>query len=1370
MKTKKKNILKRMMSVILTVLMVLCSVPMTSFASGMNLGQQNNNAEIDISVSTHYGHELHTTTVNGQTYPLFCIEYGKKSPSVSTLGSQGRPADETSLEAAEWIFAGYYMVHGNDIDWLDMAYAQKKTWEITGSNTDWTFSDAGYRAWCEQAENNMRRLETKPSFNNANVGKILAGTSKTIIDTNGVLCDYPEFTYPPTDNKGITITHRANSNELTITVDKNCTESYWAIPNNTYRKTITGQDSDCLIYNAKTGGTQKLLYSAYYDPVSFFVDGDITPLGKTEITKQDHWGASVNGARFGLFTDAGCTNKVAEATSNGGKVVFEYLEPKNYFVKELSAPQGYLLDEKVIRVNVESNKTATSTVINDEPTGNITLTKELDTEKTNGKFGDVKIWEATYTLMAKTDIKSKAGTHTFYKAGEVISTKNITNKDGFTGTVTWEGLPLGDYTVFEETAPYGTSKDTNRYDVTLSYKDQTTPIIINNTTKSIDVLKSMKVNIYKTGTNGDAVVLDGVEGAEFTIKLKADYENALAQGYTYNEIWATKNDNGKWEVNGKAVDVSDVRVAQALKIAPNYDVITTDAEGNAVSTYLPFSWYICKETKTPKDFESCKDFSFEIKNDESEMSVEKQVKFIVPNNKPFEAPVKMIKVDTDSGKLVTLTSTNFKIRATENVYDTSTGSVKYAKGEFVKAKVGNSWYDEFMTNSDGYVVPTTGNTYASTNDEKGTVTTPFKLPAGNYEICEIKTAKGFLVPDGNKPFVITNVLGNDTDADGDVIVPVTIKNEQPKANIIINKDFELREGMNLSLINVDYTKVAFELTAAENIIDMADGSIVYEKGSTIDTYHLDKNGKLEINDLWIGEYNFKEVSTIDGAVLDDTVYSIKFEAKDNTTKEYTETFNIVNYTTELDISKTDVTGEKEIEGAELTIVDKDNNIIDNWISTTESHKIEGLTVDETYTLIEEIASNGIVTANSIDFTVTNTAEVQKVIMKDKAVGITKTDINGNFVKGAELQITNDRTKQIVDKWITGQHLFDVTDEMKADLSEGKTVSDLFINENDSTVKYVITPIKDSNNYSLMLQSDGVTDYYIIDINGDETIHLASGLIEENSYTATEISTPSEFVTATPIQFDVTSEKENQLISMIDKKVEISKVDVTTGEELEGAELSISDKEGNIIEEWTSTKTVHIVTGLEEGKSYILTEKTAPYGFEIAESIEFTVSTDKQTQRIVMKDDYIYSSVRVVKCDITTKKPIVSNEFEFSIYADKECTQLISTSGANKDEGTALFEKLKYGTFYIAETKAPLGYSLSDQVVEIVINENGVTADGVSLEESDGVYSFEYYDELLPIINTGDVNNTVKLAVMGGLLVVFIIIFVLVSKKMKKNKK
>lgn len=117
--------------------------------------------------------------------------------------------------------------------------------------------------------------------------------------------------------------------------------------------------------------------------------------------------------------------------------------------------------------------------------------------------------------------------------------------------------------------------------------------------------------------------------------------------------------------------------------------------------------------------------------------------------------------------------------------------------------------------------------------------------------------------------------------------------------------------MNLSLINdIDYTKVGFELTVAEDIIDKSDGSVVYEKGKVLGRYYLDANGKLNINDLWIGEYNLKEFATIDGAVLDETIYSVKFEATDNTTKEYEETFNIVNYTTEVDLTKTDITGEK----------------------------------------------------------------------------------------------------------------------------------------------------------------------------------------------------------------------------------------------------------------------------------------------------------------------------------------------------------------------------------------------------------------------------------------------------------------------------
>lgn len=89
---------------------------------------------------------------------------------------------------------------------------------------------------------------------------------------------------------------------------------------------------------------------------------------------------------------------------------------------------------------------------------------------------------------------------------------------------------------------------------------------------------------------------------------------------------------------------------------------------------------------------------------------------------------------------------------------------------------------------------------------------------------------------------------------------------------------------------------------------------------------------------------------------------------------------------------------KEIEGAKLAVVDKNNNVIDKWISTTESHKIEGLKINETYTLVEELASNGIVTANAIYFTVNNTTEIQSVTMKDKTVEFIKADVNGKFFK------------------------------------------------------------------------------------------------------------------------------------------------------------------------------------------------------------------------------------------------------------------------------------------------------------------------------------------------------------------------------------
>ena len=151
----------------------------------------------------------------------------------------------------------------------------------------------------------------------------------------------------------------------------------------------------------------------------------------------------------------------------------------------------------------------------------------------------------------------------------------------------------------------------------------------------------------------------------------------------------------------------------------------------------------------------------------------------------------------------------------------------------------------------------------------------------------------------------------------------------------------------------------------------------------------------------------------------------------------------------------------------------------------------------------------------------------------------------------------------------------------------------------------------------------------------------------------------------------------------------------------------------------------------------------------------------------MKDMPILKSVRVEKVDKDTGEHIKSNKFTFGIYEDEACTKLIQEVGANTDNGSALFENLRYGTYYIKELKAPLGYKLSDQVVKIEINDKGVFADGVSLEESEGIYSFKYYNSLLPLIQTGNETNYILLGSLAIISLIGIVGGIILLKKKHK---
>lgn len=112
-----------------------------------------------------------------------------------------------------------------------------------------------------------------------------------------------------------------------------------------------------------------------------------------------------------------------------------------------------------------------------------------------------------------------------------------------------------------------------------------------------------------------------------------------------------------------------------------------------------------------------------------------------------------------------------------------------------------------------------------------------------------------------------------------------------------------------------------------------------------------------------------------------------------------------------------------------------------------------------------------------------------------------------------------------------------------------------------------------------------------------------------------------YVSAEDIEFEVKEDGSVTKVEMKDdySKVEISKTDITTGEELEGAKLQILNKEGEILEEWVTDGKPHLVEKLPVGEELTLREITAPEGYEIAEDVKFTLEDTMEIQKVEMKD-------------------------------------------------------------------------------------------------------------------------------------------------------
>lgn len=1045
--------------------------------------------------------------------PVFCVDYfttfrNNKKVTAGTykdIGISEEKAKRLSLIA----YYGTKVAGRTDKDWY--AITQGLLWREIHERDDleWVRTPTAYtyaevqQKWKEILAD-VDKFYVAPSFVNK-THNIDADKTLTLTDTKGVLEDMVVV-----DDGGLDV--KISGNTLTVKGTSSITKA-----NIVLKKDIPASETGVSIYYT-ADDCQAVASFKIDDVMQASMKVTVNQFGKLVLTKYNDDKTSTIAETSYRITGPNDFDET-HTTDKNGKIKLDRLVPGEYKAVETKSANGYLINVSEKSFEIKPNETTSIEFTNNEPTGKIELTKSIDSSKTNSLTGDATLEGNTYELRAKERITNKAGTKTYYEKDALVSSKE-TNKDG---KITWDNLPLGDFYIKETSSNDSLVLNPSIINVSLDYQGQTVSKVTSSK-KTSNRVNMRKIQLFKSGEkDGISGIVKGLQGAEFTWKLKSEVNHV------------------------------------GWNNATTYAIITTDENGRATTPYLPHGEYLVKETKTPKDYITAPDFTISVTDDYTEYEDIEQIKIVNINNRPFTSQVRLVKVDEETGKTVTLNGASFKI--------------KDSKGNYVVQKVAGHKIDTFTTNSKNQVITSFG--------KLGEVTLPLELDAGTYTVEEIKVPDGFLELEEPITFTITNQHDYDMDEDETPILTIKVANAQPKGKIIINKtDKETGKAM---------TDIEYLLTAKNDIVSAIDGSILFKKGEVVAKGKTDVNGQIIIDDLFMGEYELRETLTNEGYVLDETIHDIIFKAEDTTTKEYTHEINVTNIAPhgQIDLLKTDKDTEEALGGITFELTAKEDIYSLDGRNTLLYKAGDKVSVD--------ISENGLYVTNEL-------GEIHI----------------GNLPLGKyEL-----REIQTLDGYVPNNTVYDI--DLSYDHSD-KTIYTREINViNEKTTteisKVDATDEKELEGAHLSLKDK---DGNIVEewVSGKES-HIIRGLLVGEEYTLHEDLAPIGYATASDVTFTVNADGTPTKVTMKDEitKVDISKVDATNEKEIEGAKLTLTDKEtGEVIEQWTSEKEPHRIEGLEVGKTYNLHEDLAPAGYEVASDVEFTIKDTGEVQKVIMKD-------------------------------------------------------------------------------------------------------------------------------------------------------
>ena len=644
------------------------------------------------------------------------------------------------------------------------------------------------------------------------------------------------------------------------------------------------------------------------------------------------------------------------------------------------------------------------------------------------------------------------------------------------------------------------------------------------------------------------------------------------------------------------------------------------------------------------------------------------------------------------------------------------------------------------------------------------------LPLGKYRVKETKAPAGFVLnPDSQEVAFIYKDQNTP-----EIEEKLEFSNERQKVELSVEKrDAETGKALKGATFGL-YNKEA--ISSGDKVIVKAD-TLLQEITSN-------EKGKAAFTlDLPLGRYYLKELQAPAGYVSSDEIleFDATYQGQDVKTIKLKSVKK--NQPTTVEVTKADITTGTELDGASMSVLDKDGNVIDSWTSVKDSpHVIKRLQVGKTYILREELAPYGYLRATDVEFTISDTAEVQKVKMEDE-VPVARLLVNkkGEFLDSVSLL---DNAKGMIEhlfNYVTG-NLTDVTfnvyaaeairaaDGVSADYyaadelvgsitTDGNGIAQMdnlplgryYIVEKETAHGYVLdnepryvdltyrdqdTPLvtysadwqnarqrvqvevlkkeKDSDKVlsgaifglyaaddivsskgKVLLAKDTLIELKTTDEDGK--IQFVADLPIDSRYYIKELAAPDGYVTDQEPQ-EFTFEYQGSGTSVAEyaftfedeqTTVELSKADLTDKKELPGASLKVTDEDGNTVDEWVSKEEAHIIKGLIVGKKYKMTETKPADGYVTAESIEFTVENTKEVQKHQMLDDV--TKVEISKKDITDSSEVPGAKL---IILDKDGKKVESWTSTDKPH---MVEKLPVGEYTLREEQAPDGYLIAEDV-------------------------------------------------------------------------